>query len=161
MIPLTVPFDLGGLILLRYRIANLKSRIHRIRHLVSGIGDGVGQASSMDMAAMTSRMMQIVTDVCNELPFVKWDRFIDCHSAVVVFGWIDREEDSYKDFVSVEVSYRGYVEFTTSSAKYSETISNIYVSHGRLPSGTHQPCQRIEDNSRLAGVKNVVRIRDS
>jgi hypothetical protein len=108
---------------------------------------------------MTPKTAQIVTDVCNELPFVNWDRFIDCGSIVVVFGWIDREEDNYKDFVSVEVSHRGYVEFTTSSAKYSETISDIYFSHGRLPSSAHNPCQRIEDNDRLADVRNIIRIR--
>ena len=109
---------------------------------------------------MTSKIAQIVTDVCNELPFVNWDRFIDCGRTVVIFGWIDRENDNYKDFVCVEVSRRGYVEFTTSSAKHSNNISNIYVSHGRLPAGTHEPCRRIEDNDRLAGVKNVIRIRD-
>lgn len=107
---------------------------------------------------MRPEIAQIVTDVCNELPFVNWDRFIDCGGTVVVFGWIDREKDSYKDFVCVEVSHRGYVEFTTSSARYSETISNIYASHGRLPSSAHVPCQRIEDNDRLAGIKNVIKI---
>jgi len=109
---------------------------------------------------MKSRMVDIVTDVCNELPFVNWDRFIDCDSTVVVFGWIDREKDAYKDFVCVEVSNRGYVDFTTSSAKYSETISEIYFSHGRLPSGTHRPCERVEDEVRLSGIRNLVKIRD-
>jgi len=105
-------------------------------------------------------MAKTVTDVCNELPFVNWDRFIDCNDNVVMFGWIDREEDSYKDFVCIEVSSRGYVSFTTSSAEYSETISNIYVSHGRLLPGTHRPCQRMEDSHQLTGVRNVVKIRD-
>jgi hypothetical protein len=108
---------------------------------------------------MTPKMAQIVTDVCNELPFVNWDRFIDCSSTVMVFGWIDREKDSYKDFACVEVSHRGYVDFTTSSAEYSETISNIYFTHGRLPSGAHSPCQRIEDSDRLTGIKNVIKIQ--
>jgi hypothetical protein len=105
-------------------------------------------------------MARIVTDVCNELPFVNWDRFVDCGRTVLAFGWIDREKDNYKDFVSVEVSQRGYVEFTTSSAKHSETISDIYVRQGRLPPGTHESCQRIEDSKKLSGVRNVVRIRE-
>lgn len=109
---------------------------------------------------MKPRMAKIVTEVCNELPFVSWDRFIDCDGTVVVFGWIDREKDSYKDFVTIEVSNQGYIEFTTSSAKYSEVISDIYISHGRLIPGMHQPCQRIEDDERLAGIKNLIRIRD-
>lgn len=114
-----------------------------------------------DMEAMTSKMAQAVTDICNELPFVNWDRFVDCGRIVAIFGWIDREKDNYKDFVCVEVSQRGYVQFTTSSAKYSETISDIYVKHGRLSPGTHEPCQRIEDDEQLAEVENVVRIRDA
>ena len=109
---------------------------------------------------MNHKMAQTLTDVCNELPFVNWDRFIDCSSTVVVFGWIDREKDNYKDFVSVEVSRRGYVDFTTSSAKYSEIISEIYIKHGRLPASGHLPCQRIEDNEQLANVKNMIRIRE-
>ena len=113
----------------------------------------------MGVAAMTSKMARTLTDVCNELPFVNWDRFVDCGNIVAVFGWIDREKDSYKDFVCVEISRRGYVEFTTSSAKYTEIISNIYVKHGRLPPGVHEPCQRIEDRNDLAGIKNVIRIR--
>jgi len=111
------------------------------------------------MALMTPRMAQAVTEVCNELPFVNWDRFIDCGDTVVIFGWIDRKKDNYKDFVCVEVSQRGYAEFTTSSAEYSETISDIYVRHGRLPAGSHQPCRRIEDSDQLKGVKNVIKIR--
>lgn len=108
---------------------------------------------------MTSKMAKTLTDVCNELPFVNWDRFVDCGRIVVAFGWIDREKDSYKDFVSVEVSHRGYLEYTTSSAEYSEIISDIYVKHGRLMPGTHESCQRIEDNELLSEVKNVISIR--
>jgi hypothetical protein len=108
---------------------------------------------------MKPKMAKILVDVCNELPFVNWDRFIDCDSVVVVFGWIDRQKDSYKDFVCVEVSSRGYVDFTTSSAKYSEIISDIYFTNGRLPSGSHVPCQRIEDNDLLSDIKNFIKIR--
>lgn len=108
---------------------------------------------------MTSKMAQALTDACNELPFVNWDRFVDCGRTVVVFGWIDREKDSYKDFVCVEITHRGHVDFTTSSAEYSETISNIYVKHGRLSSGAHESCQRIEDSQQLSGVENAIKIR--
>lgn len=109
---------------------------------------------------MTGKIAKILTEACNELPFVRWDRFIDCGGMVLAFGWIDREKDSYKDFVCIEVYPRGDVEFTTSSAKYSEVIYEIYVKHGRIPAGSHQPCQRIEDEEMLAGIQNIIRIRD-
>jgi hypothetical protein len=109
---------------------------------------------------MTPKMARVIVEACNELPFVNWDRFIDCGSTVVIFGWIDRKQDSYKDFVSVEINSRGQVEFTTSSAEYSQSISEIYAAYGRLPSGAHLPCQRIEDQELLTGVRKVVKIRN-
>ena len=109
---------------------------------------------------MTEKLARIITEVCNDLPFVNWDRYIDCGVSVVVFGWIDRESDRYKDFVSIEVSRRGYLEFTTSSAKYSQVISEIFIERGRLAPGTHVPCQRIEDKEELSDIRNVIRIRE-
>jgi len=108
---------------------------------------------------MTPKMAHIIVDVCNEIPFVNWDRFIDCGSTVVVFGWIDRKQDSYKDFVTIEVNSKGQVEFTTSSAEHSETISEIYSAYGRLPAGAHLPCQRVEDQEFLNGIKHAIKIR--
>jgi len=109
---------------------------------------------------MTSKMASLVSEACNELPFVQWDRFIDCGGTVIIFGWIDRKQDSYKDFVTLEISSRGYLQFTTSSAEYSQTISDIYSAYGRIPKGTHQPCQRIEDQELLSSIKKVVKIRN-
>jgi hypothetical protein len=108
---------------------------------------------------MSPKMARLVVDVCNELPFVNWDRFIDLSNSVMIFGWIDRKQDSYKDFVTVEVNSRGQVEFTTSSAEYSEEISEIYAAYGRLPRGVHESCQRVEDNELLNGVKHFIKIK--
>jgi hypothetical protein len=108
---------------------------------------------------MSPKMARLVVDVCNELPFVNWDRFIDLSSTVLVFGWIDRKQDSYKDFVTVEVNSKGQLEYTTSSAEYSEEISEIYMAYGRLPRGVHESCQRVEDNELLSGVKHFIKIK--
>ena len=108
---------------------------------------------------MSPKMARLVVDVCNELPFVNWDRFIDLSNSLLVFGWIDRKQDSYKDFVTVEVNSRGQVEYTTSSAEYSEEISEIYAAYGRLPRGVHESCQRVEDNELLNGVKHFIKIK--
>ena len=108
---------------------------------------------------MSPKMARLVVDVCNELPFVNWDRFIDLSNSVLVFGWIERKQDGYKDFVTVEVNSRGQVEYTTSSAEYSEEISEIYAAYGRLPRGVHESCQRVEDNELLNGVKHFIKIK--
>jgi hypothetical protein len=109
---------------------------------------------------MTPKLAIIMTEVCNELPFVNWDRFIDCGNIIVIFGWIDRKQDSYKDFVSLEITSKGSISFTTSSAEYSEAISDIFAGYGRIPKGSHLPCQRVEDHELLKGIKKVIKIRD-
>ena len=35
------------------------------------------------------------------LTFVRWDRFIETSEEIYFYGWIDREKDSYKDFLLV------------------------------------------------------------
>lgn len=109
---------------------------------------------------MIPKIASIITEVCNELPFVNWDRYIDCGSIIVVFGWIDRKQDNYKDFVTIEITQKGHVSFTTSSAEYSEAISDIFAGYGRIPRGGHQPCQRFEDQELLSDVKKVIKIRN-
>ena len=109
---------------------------------------------------MTPKMASVITEVCNELHFVNWDRFIDCGNTMVIFGWIDRKQDHYKDFITLEITSRGHVQFTTSSAEYSEAISDIFAGYGRIPKGNHQPCQRVEDEELLENIKKVIKIRD-
>lgn len=67
-----------------------------------------------------------IEDTLNKLPFVKWDRYtqIDTNK-FSLFGWIEREKDTYKDFVLLEIKVRPsftQIEATTSSEKYSEEI---------------------------------------
>ena len=78
--------------------------------------------------------------------FVEWDRFTvgdwNGSQCVSVFGWIDREEDEYKDFALVMFwpESEGLYN-TTSSARYSEKLTEAI--HGS--SDTHNDCQRVED----------------
>jgi hypothetical protein len=77
----------------------------------------------------------------NVLPMVRWDRCVVDEAAgrTVVYGWIDRADDR-TDFVVVEFD-RETVGFTTSSARWSQTISQALF--GR--SDNHNPCRRVTD----------------
>lgn len=82
-----------------------------------------------------------------ELDMVSWDRYYSFGNGIAVFGWIDREDADYKDFVVVELNpaakrVRGY---HTSSAEYSENIGCI------LGIG-HSECQRVEDTFAVANM---------
>jgi len=73
-----------------------------------------------------------IQEELDNLPYVEWDRYITIptdeqgHVIHRFFGWIDREQDSYKDFVVIELvpHIKGVFFISTSSAKYSNDISN-------------------------------------
>jgi len=90
---------------------------------------------------------QIMKEDMLALPFVNFDRFVDLDTSVFLYGWINREKDSYKDFVIIKydnVKDLDNIEtfFSTSSDKYSEVIhKNLGFNEGE-----HCKCQRVEDN---------------
>ena len=95
----------------------------------------------------------------NKLPYVSWDRFyrkqieISKIDEISIFGWIDREEDSYKDFV-ILVFYplEMVVEVgSTSSAKYSADICEKFGAIG------HNSCHRCEDHFKI---EKCIRLRN-
>lgn len=81
-----------------------------------------------------------------DVPIVEWDRFVvtdhDGTQCVAVYGWIDREEDEYKDFVLARFwPEPESLGFTTSSDRWSEYLHHEWV--GGDP-GEHNPCRRVE-----------------
>lgn len=102
-----------------------------------------------------------ITKTLNKLPFVSWDRFYREKTLVnrtqideiLVFGWIDREKDNYKDFVVLAFyPLEMTVELiNTSSAKYSSEICKIFGHTG------HNSCHRCEDHFKI---QNCIRIRN-
>jgi len=86
-----------------------------------------------------------IEGVLQQLDFVLWDRVIYSseYGIVSVYGWIDREKDSYKDFVILEFDVLpsknpGEVYFLgTSSSEHSKKIAGILGSQ-------HQDCERVE-----------------
>lgn len=99
-----------------------------------------------------------VTEDLVRLPFVQWDRFTqDEQKAINLYGWIDREQDSYKDFVLLTYKIADFDEHGnmvvltvyTSSAKHSEEIGHLLKTDG------HSDCMRIED---YADIPNCIRL---
>jgi hypothetical protein len=88
------------------------------------------------MSDIRARMADLMT----RLPEVQWDRLTRRDWIWVAFGWIDRP-DGRSDFVQIMVTDDGHVGCATSSAEFSETLSERV--HGHV-SG-HTPCERVED----------------
>lgn len=89
---------------------------------------------------------------------VWWDRFVYARSTqgrkgIVIYGWIPRKQDAYKDFLLLEVWDDGDMNFDTSSAKHSLAIYKIL--NGGVGYG-HQKCRRVEHY--FSG-KNILRMR--
>jgi hypothetical protein len=82
--------------------------------------------------------------------FVEWDRFTRGEDpdddkdglVITVYGWIERPDDEYKDFVVAEFwTARDIVGFTTSSAQYSRRLHELLT--GATPD-EHEECHRVE-----------------
>lgn len=99
----------------------------------------------MDELDIPPAFEQTITGTLNELPFVEWDRFYEAAEyEYVVFGWIDREDDDYKDYVQMRFWLQdvggeyGYT-YSTSSAEYTEKIADIL-------GVSHADCNRVENH---------------
>lgn len=88
--------------------------------------------------------------VLETFKIVQWDRWSGTSDSFVIFGWIDRKEDSYKDFVTINFYEGRPTDFATSSAKYSESIA-------QLLGFTHSDCNRVEDRF---DIENVIRLKE-
>ena len=95
---------------------------------------------------MEEQEVKWISEVLEAFPFVQWDRFTYFKYIVRVYGWIDREEDEYKDFVHFECNLenQSILFLGTSSDKYSERINDTLNEILDEEAG-HTPCQRVED----------------
>jgi len=83
-----------------------------------------------------------------KLSFVMWDRYFGKAPNLAFFGWINREYDSYKDFVLLDFSVRP-VWFATSSKEYSSKIADILNQE-------HSECKRVES---FCDLPNVIKLK--
>ena len=116
------------------------------------------------MTLTEKQFYSIVKDVMTDLPFVEWDRgtewtYADGLKAMGIYGWIEREEDDYKDFVKIEIYEREDVEKAkvefhgTSSEKYSKEIHRRLFPEDDMEE-MHNECFRLENEF---DVDNVIR----
>jgi len=68
-------------------------------------------------------------ETLGDLPMVEWDRYVEWWDDkdqhwTKVYGWIEREKDSYKDFVVIQfnLSKPKVFDYITSSAKHDEEV---------------------------------------
>lgn len=108
-----------------------------------------GRLTSNDFRERYSEMMNLA-------PLIQWDRWMEGDAgAVIVYGWVDREQDDYKDFVLIRFTPFGdnfSSEITTSSAEFTRQLGQAL--HGT--EAAHSDCRRVEDD--FPDVKNVVRL---
>lgn len=94
------------------------------------------------MSKTKKDLLKLASDFMDKLDFVMWDRYVDAWDEVrviEVYGWIPREQDSYKDFVLLHFQDASY-SYTTSSVKWDDTIAQL------LGLGKNTiDCQRLED----------------
>jgi len=91
---------------------------------------------------------------------VKWDRYIiesNVHNndVYIFYGWIDREKDNYKDFITLHININGDYNFITSSSKYSIEFARRVG--GDEAVANHVDCIRVEDT--FKNVDNVIRLK--
>lgn len=90
--------------------------------------------------------------------FVKWDRFIETGEAYVIYGWIDRKTDCYKDFIVIEYSKpEQTVNYWTSSSheRHNGIVDRLKASRYFQDPSDSEECRRIEHNF---NVPNCVRL---
>ena len=89
---------------------------------------------------MENHIRKVIEKVLKKLTFVNWDRYFGEKGCWTFFGWIDREKDNYKDFVTIDFKVENndlLISYATSSSKCTEEIAEIL-------NCSHSACSRIE-----------------
>lgn len=95
---------------------------------------------------ITKSEREWIESYLKKIDFVQWDRFIPKlggQSVIGVYGWINREKDSYKDFVYLEFSLeaRKVFHIADSSFLFTKKIGSLCDDIGNE---THINCVRVE-----------------
>lgn len=67
-----------------------------------------------------------IKNILRKFTFVRWDRFTETTGELNFYGWIERKQDKYKDFLALTIFLNDFSTwFLTSSAKYDRKINEI------------------------------------
>lgn len=109
---------------------------------------------------LTPELAEWCEGVLGRFGFVNWDRLIfnktqNGPHVITCYGWIDREKDSYKDFVALHLvlDARKVLFSLSSSAEHNDRIAELCA---EISGGTsiHKKCTRVEE---LFSVPNMIR----
>lgn len=134
------------------RYKAIKSKINRGKFSFLPLIKGYPENTIM---ILLQKQKEWIEKILASLYFVKWDRYVDIifkkQRALSFFGWIDREKDSFKDFVCIEFNLTSNLVYfiATSSKKRSKEITEI------IGEDKHNDCKRVEDNFEVSNVINL------
>lgn len=96
-----------------------------------------------------------IEGLLQKFDFVKWDRFVASSTSITFYGWIDRPQDSYKDFLVLDLYHNGSEPwFVTSdpNMEHERKIAKILTDD----LSTYNHCQRVEYNY---NIKNSIKLK--
>ena len=103
-------------------------------------------------------MIEQLKDEMASLEFVEWDRYStgqwdEKRDYLIVYGWIEREDDDYKDYVELRTwTGTDQINFSTSSSEFTELIYEILYDDNLE---NHHECQRVEDDLDIPNVVSI------
>jgi len=92
-----------------------------------------------------------IEDILSKFTFVRWDRFVDTDEGLKFYGWIDREKDSYKDFILLTFYKNDHIGWTTSSVEKTKDIRAVFGLAGE----EQNTCKRVEA---FYDIKNSIKL---
>ncbi len=96
---------------------------------------------------------KFIKDTLKKFDFVMWDRFVEVPNCIQVYGWIDRKNDSYKDFILLVfksgAEHVGYITSSPTAGVKARKILGIRVNK-------ISKCQRVE---KTFPVKNCIKLK--
>lgn len=99
---------------------------------------------------LTPKKKSWIEKTLKKLSFVRWDRYVEFEEGIEFYGWISRKDGKF-DFLVLDFFSDGFIDYSTSSAKYSLKI--LYMIGGKR--GEHNPCKRIE---KIYTLKNMIKV---
>lgn len=95
--------------------------------------------------------IQRIAHALNMFPEAMWDKYLDDGQDIIVYGWLDRD-DQYKDFIVIVIDQIDFTYwFVTSSDRYLRKFNNRHKHSYGIGNG-HSKCLPID--RLLSGIRS-------